>query len=127
MKKLIILIFLEITVNLLAQEDRWLFIGEGSNGVMVYYDNLTMEYDEDIVKVWEKFVHKNYEYDKNVDKYITSTTWLNYVHCGKRKIDVKEIIFYYSDGTSRSRKFNELPERIVPDTITETLYEAVCK
>ncbi len=125
--KTIILFLVLLSTNVLAQDDRWVLIGEGSDGTMVYYDKLTIEYDGNIVIVWEKFVNKDYEYDKTVDKYIKSTTWLNHVHCGKRKIDVKKIIFYYTDGTNRSSKFNDLPQSITPDTMTEELYNLICK
>jgi hypothetical protein len=132
MKNILLLLFLGITTNLIAQDDRWVYVGQsndGSEGTSFYYDKETLEYKTSSVVMWVKIVCEPRCYDEIYYKYEMYTLMQIEFYCKKRKSKIVARTTYYEDKSIERNDFGEdSPESpITPETMEETLYQTVCK
>ena len=63
MKIMLLFLLLGVTVNLSAQDERWVFYGTIWNGDEYFYDKETIKHNTSSTEVWVKLVFKTYFYD----------------------------------------------------------------
>jgi hypothetical protein len=130
MKKLIILIFLGITINVIAQDDRWVYYGAPEiGGSYYYYDKETLDYKINSTVVWIKIVCDPYYYVEPLKKSEMYRLVQIELFCNDRKLKFLQSIVYFDDNTMKSNNYgvNSESQTITPESMGERLYKTICK
>ena len=108
-----------LSVELLAQSDRWYHVGAAKDRDLVvnwYLDKSTIEKSSDRVRFWDKRVMDDGSYIKE----------RTVIYCKTRQIQMLQAFTYTSDQT-QIKKFDQgsLID-IVPESISEAFYKLLC-
>jgi hypothetical protein len=102
----------------------WVYVGENSNGAVIYYDADTIQRSGDQITVWTKWNHSRnrtvrYREAKNRDRF----------DCEERTITLIAYTNYYPDGkveTFNIPTYGQEDDPVTPESIGETILETVC-
>jgi len=109
-------------------KDRWIYIGESTDGGMIFVDTKTIRKSGSDVTAWWKFTYKSPRKDKTGDTY-DEWSKLTIFYCSYRQVSDLSTIQRLRGNVVWSYDFKsyELEHQPVgPDTVGETILEAVC-
>lgn len=102
--------------TLTAQNNRWEYIGTNTDGIIFYIDKTTIERSGREVRLWEKSVFPDGSYQINLSRW----------QCSERTNILVTSNIYTPQGSLISTKKGKNWNGIIPDSIGEAIYEAVC-
>jgi hypothetical protein len=100
----------------LAQQNRWVFVGEDANNSLFYFDKTSRQPIGNIVKVWDKIIYPDGSYR------ISQTQW----KCSEKKYFITDVSIYSPTGDFIGKDKATTWLNVVPDSINEVMYKAVC-
>jgi hypothetical protein len=102
--------------SVLAQQNRWIFVGEDASGALFYFDKGSRQPIGNAMKVWDKIVYPDGSYR------INQTKW----QCKEKQFSIVDITIY-SENNEFIGKDSPTPWlNVVPDSISEVMHRAVC-
>ena len=102
----------------------WVYVSSSNAGTDYYYESDTIQRSGNQVTVWEKGDHSR---DKTV-KQREKKVWYRY-DCAERTSTLLQLTKYYPDGKIEMvtwKTYEQEPQAIIPGTIGEVQFEAVC-
>ena len=108
-----------------AYAANWVYVTiDGSDDAIIYYDSDTTQRSGDQVTVWEKW---DYSGSKNSKKreMLAHTRY----NCADRTYKSLYAIVKYKDGTAEAENISKKTQTdpVVPDTVVEAQFTAVCR
>jgi hypothetical protein len=103
----------------------WIFVNTNKDGAVFYYDSDTIQRSGNRVTIWEK---TDYSRDKTTN-YRQTITRYRY-DCAERTSTLLQGTAYYPDGKSETFVYNNYEQKeyaLPPDSVGETMLEAVCR
>jgi hypothetical protein len=127
MKKLIFLLLLLLSTNVLAE---WTLIesANGEDGFDVYVDTQSMRRDGDKVKMWNMYDYKKVKVD--VKRYMASISRVEY-DCKEETLRLLDLFWYTGNMGKGEPVFSNTNIKkesisIMPETIHEALFNIAC-
>lgn len=122
MKKQLVLILILICIvspsyQIFAQQSRWQNVGRSTNGSISYLDTSGGQKSGNERRAWTKDLYPDGSYKMSI------VTW----QCRERKFRMRQTINYDATGKAISTEKDIGWLTVVPDTVSEAYYKAVCR
>lgn len=116
-----ILLLLTITVlfcfsAFAQQKNRWVFVGQNTDGTLFYIDNNSRQIVGNRIRVWDKNIFQDGSYK------ISLVEW----RCVEKKYFFIDITNYTPTGSFIRKDKSTEWLTVVPDSVSEAMYKAVC-
>ncbi|MGC2234682.1 MAG: SH3 domain-containing protein [Pyrinomonadaceae bacterium] len=98
------------------QKNRWVFITRNSDGTLFYIDKSSRQVSGDTIRVWDKNIFLNGSFR------ISLVEW----KCSEKKYLFVEASDYSATGKFILKNTGTEWINVIPDSISEALYKAVC-
>ncbi len=108
-----------------AAAANWVYVTKNDSGTIYYYDADNIQRSGNQITAWQKWDHSA---DQSMKE--REAKRLVRFDCAARTATQLSSIRYFADGTTKSLQLLESEQKtniIAPETIGETLLEAVCK
>jgi hypothetical protein len=108
-----------------AYAANWVYVTTSDRGSDYYYDSDTIQRSGNKVTYWEKVDHSR---DKTVKRRESKDRYL--CDCAMRTRTLLQATSYYPDGTNEAFSYNTYEQKehaVIPDTVGESMLEAVCR
>jgi hypothetical protein len=99
-----------------AQDNRWVFIDVDVNGSRFYLDKNSRTTIGDRVRVWDRSVYSDGSYRINLSEW----------QCSQKRFFFVDVSIYSETGSFIRKDKGTGWINVVPDAISESMYEAVC-
>lgn len=113
---LLICILVFVCSPTFAQQNRWILIGQNSDGTLFYLDNTFRQVSGNTVRVWSKNIFRDRSY------LISLVEW----RCNAKKYFFVDTAIYNLNGIFVRKDKGTEWLNVIPDSSSEAMYKVVC-